>query len=144
MHRFGTYSTVPSIKAGLDLEMPGPARVRGDLVKIAVASKQLSERVVDDRVRALLVLINRVMKTGVPENAPEQGSASDETSRLLREVSGASQVLLKNEGQVLPFSKEKTVRCLLHRLHRQANCDRSPSSATMPSSWPTVAVALRR
>lgn len=111
MRRFGTYSTVPSIKAGLDLEMPGPGRVRGDLAKIAVASKQLSERVVDDRVRALLVLINRVIKTGVPENAPEEGAASDKTTQLLREVSGASQVLLKNENQVLPLSKEKMVRC---------------------------------
>jgi beta-glucosidase len=35
---FGTYSTTDAVKAGLDLEMPGPPKFRGDALKFNVTS----------------------------------------------------------------------------------------------------------
>lgn len=41
-YRYGTYSTVEAIKAGLDLEMPGRSASRGPLVTKALSSGKLS------------------------------------------------------------------------------------------------------
>lgn len=106
---YGTYSTSESIKAGLDLEMPGPARVRGSQVQIAVGCRQLLQPAVDDRVRKLLELILRVEPLGIPENAPEGTKDTKETAEMLRNVGSSSIVLCKNEHNVLPFDKTKTV-----------------------------------
>ncbi|KAL6408745.1 beta-glucosidase [Ilyonectria robusta] len=106
---YGTYSTVESINAGLDLEMPGPSRWRGDLVGHALMAKKLEQDVVDQRVREVLRFVHRVSKIGVPENAPEEGRDTPETASLLRDLAGQSIVLLKNTDKVLPFVKEKCV-----------------------------------
>ncbi|KAK9457094.1 glycoside hydrolase superfamily [Dipodascopsis uninucleata] len=92
---FGTYSVDQSINAGLDLEMPGPTIFR------------VSDATLDERVRNVLKLINRVDATGVKENAPERGRNTPETSELLRKIAGNSVVLLKNEDNVLPLKKSK-------------------------------------
>ncbi|KAH7152596.1 glycosyl hydrolase family 3 N terminal domain-containing protein [Dactylonectria macrodidyma] len=106
---YGTYSTVESINAGLDLEMPGPSRWRGELVNHALMSKKLEQDIVDQRVREVLKCVHRAIKTGTPENAPEEPRDTLETALLLREIAGQSVVLLKNTGQVLPFKQDKPV-----------------------------------
>lgn len=89
--------------------MPGPPKARGEQVQIALNCGKLSQHDIDVRIRELLNLINRVMKTGIPENAPEKTIDTKETAQKLREIGGASQVLLKNENGALPFDKAKTV-----------------------------------
>ncbi|KAK1623790.1 family 3 glycoside hydrolase [Colletotrichum phormii] len=106
---YGTYSTIEAIEAGLDLEMPGPTRWRGQLVKHALASRRLLPEAVDERVRAVLKAVRRAALTGIPEGAEEKGRDLPETSALLRKIAGDSIVLLKNENATLPFNKEKTV-----------------------------------
>lgn len=108
-YRYGTYSTVEAVKAGLDLEMPGPTRWRGQLVHHAIASKKLLQETVDERVRAVLVSIQRAILSGVPEQAPEKGRDIPETAALLRKIACDSVVLLKNDNHTLPFQKTKTV-----------------------------------
>ncbi|KIV89631.1 hypothetical protein PV10_07017 [Exophiala mesophila] len=105
---FGTYSTTEAIKAGLDLEMPGPTYIRGKLVNQALGCGKLTIQEVDARVREVLKLVKKVQPLGIPENAPEQTYDTPETSALLRAISSNGLVLLKNEGSVLPFHKEKT------------------------------------
>ena len=105
---FGTYSSTESVKAGLDLEMPGPSYVRGKLINQALGCGKLSEYDVDNCVRQVLKLVKKVLPLGIPEDAPEHTVDSPETAALLREISSNSLVLMKNENNILPFKKEKT------------------------------------
>lgn len=107
--RFGTYSTTESIKAGLDLEMPGASYIRGKLVSSALACRKLVDKDLDDCVREVLKLVKRVEPLGIPENAPETTVDSKETAQALRTVAANSIVLMKNEKNILPLKKDKTV-----------------------------------
>lgn len=107
---FGTYSTSEAINAGLDLEMPGPTRFRGDAALHAFVSNKFAPDALDDRARQVLQLVKECAASGIPENAPEGKLDNPETSELLRRVAADSIVLLKNEAEVLPLSKEKPVR----------------------------------
>ena len=107
--RYGTYSTVEALNAGLDLEMPGPTRWRGPLLNHSLLSKKISEKTLIARVLEILKLVNRTIKSGVPQNALEGSRNTRETSDLLRVISAESIVLLKNQNQVLPLQKSKSV-----------------------------------
>ncbi|KAF2814559.1 putative beta-glucosidase [Mytilinidion resinicola] len=106
---FGVYSASETVKAELDLEMPGPPRLRGKQLMIAINGQKLSTHEVDKSVRNVLNLVNLGIASGVPENAPEGKLDTPETAALLRRVAESSIVLLKNENNVLPFSKDKTI-----------------------------------
>ncbi|EXJ69068.1 beta-glucosidase [Cladophialophora psammophila CBS 110553] len=105
---FGTYSTTEAIKAGLDLEMPGPSYIRGHLVNQALGCGKLTVHDLDERVREILKLVKKVQPLGIPENAPETTVDSPETSALLRSLSSNGIVLMKNDNNILPFAKQKT------------------------------------
>lgn len=107
--RFGTYSTTGAIQAGLDLEMPGPTRWRGPALSHAVIANKVNMSDLDDRVRAVLNLINRVSGSGVPENATEYRLDREQDRELLRRVASESIVLLKNEDNILPFKESKRI-----------------------------------
>nr|ABF50853.1 putative beta-glucosidase [Aspergillus nidulans] len=106
---FGTYSTSESIIAGLDIEMPGKTRWRGDALAHAVSSNKVHEFVLDERVRNVLNLVNYVEPLGIPENAEEKVLNRPEDQALLRRAAAESIVLLKNEDNILPFNKEKSI-----------------------------------
>lgn len=105
---FGTYSTTESIKAGLDLEMPGPPSLRGRQVNNALSCGKLLKHHLDTRATEVLKLIKKVLPLQIPENAKETTIDSPETSALLRSIAAESIVLMKNDDTVLPFKKEKT------------------------------------
>lgn len=54
---FGVNSIVPSVEAGLDLEMPGPARKRGKNLIDAVSKGYMKESTMDINVRRILELV---------------------------------------------------------------------------------------
>ncbi|MCB9419670.1 MAG: glycoside hydrolase family 3 C-terminal domain-containing protein [Ardenticatenaceae bacterium] len=95
---YGTYSdNVPG--GGLDLEMPGPARwMDPEKVVTAVTNSQIDEAVIDDKIRRLLRLIERV--TTGHEAAPGDDD-------LPHKVAAEAIVLLKNEADLLPLDPEK-------------------------------------
>ncbi|KAK4921698.1 beta-glucosidase [Elasticomyces elasticus] len=105
---FGMYSTSDSIKAGLDLEMPGPAVLRGAQVGYALNCGKLHEHDVDYCVRNVLNLVKKAIPLAIPERAPEGGLDTPETAMQLRELSSNGIVLLKNDNDVLPLSSSKT------------------------------------
>lgn len=109
LSRFGTYSTAEAIVAGLDLEMPGPTRWRGNAFNHVVASNKNSTKVLDNRVREVLKLVQRASKSAIPENAPEIELNRDEDRQLLRKVASETIVLLKNEDNVLPLGKNRRI-----------------------------------
>ncbi|USP81333.1 family 3 glycoside hydrolase [Curvularia clavata] len=106
---YGTYSTSEAVNAGLDLEMPGPTRWRGQLLHHALVAKKVRPDVIDERVRAVLTCIQRSIAAGIPENAPEEERDTPETAALLRDIASQGIVLMKNEQDVLPFKRDKKV-----------------------------------
>lgn len=105
---FGVYSTTEAIKAGLDLEMPGPSHLRGMQLELALSCGKVLKHHLDARVTEVLKLIKRLLPLQIQENAEEKTIDSPETAALLRSISVGSQVLLKNERDILPFKKDKT------------------------------------
>ncbi|MFJ4715884.1 beta-glucosidase [Streptomyces sp. NPDC088785] len=96
-------STVPSALAAQDLAMPGPQSPWGEALLSAVRAGQVPEEVIDDKVRRLLRLAERVGALGdaAPVRPPRQGPRRSRA--LLRRAVAASTVLLTNHG-VLPWS----------------------------------------
>jgi beta-glucosidase len=109
---YGTYTTTEAVKAGLDLEMPGPSRFRGDLLQFNASFGKPGPHIIDDRVRAVLNLVNRCAASGIPEFGPEVTRDTPETAALLRRIGNESIVLLKNDNSILPFKKNKTTLVL--------------------------------
>lgn len=82
--------------------------MRGGLIKQALACQKLHVHDLDLRVREILKLVKIVEPLGIPENAPENTIDSEETAKLLRQLSSNGIVLMKNENNVLPFGKDKS------------------------------------
>ncbi|KAI1047167.1 hypothetical protein LB505_013177 [Fusarium chuoi] len=101
--RFGTYSTTEAVNAGLDLEMPGPTRQRGQLLDLAVSTRKVSRSTIDTRARNVLEFVQRC--TNVPVAAEEGGRDFPEDRQLNRKLAGDSVVLLKNESGQLPLKR---------------------------------------
>jgi beta-glucosidase len=101
---YGTYSE--NVPAGaLDLEMPGPARwMDAEKIVTAVNNGELDEAIIDDKVRRLLRLIERVGEAYVTRPRPALPRAD---GRLPRRVAAEAIVLLKNEGDLLPLDPDK-------------------------------------
>ena len=108
---YGTYTSKESIQNGLDIEMPGPPRIRTQQhVTQQLSSRELHFRDLDDRVRNVLRLVKFCKESGIPENGPEDAdNNTPETSEFLRKLAADAIVLLKNEDGVLPLKKEETV-----------------------------------
>ena len=94
---FGTHSTAPTLAAGLDLEMPGPARFLGAKAVAAVAEDVLDEARVQD---AALRVANAAKRVTGPKLQPLAEAA---ITALLEEAAAAGMVLLRNEGALLPL-----------------------------------------
>ncbi|KAI0034128.1 glycoside hydrolase family 3 protein [Vararia minispora EC-137] len=99
----GVYSTSESIKAGLDLEMPGPTVMRGNAIQRALAGEKLLPGDIDARVRKILELVKRAHASGIPFDGPEQGVDTPELRSLLRRAAADAVVLLKNDKGILPL-----------------------------------------
>lgn len=108
---FGAHSTVPSAKAGLDVEMPGPPQWFGSHLADAVRAGEVDEKTLDDKVRRVLTILDR---SGALDDAPAgpEESVDDPLDRAVaRAAAAASFVLLCNEKATLPF-EPATVRTL--------------------------------
>ncbi|KAJ7498630.1 glycoside hydrolase family 3 protein [Mycena latifolia] len=100
----GVYSTAESIKAGLDLEMPGPTVMRGRAVERCLVAEKLFQSDIDARVRKILELLKRAQESGIPFDGPEGSIDTPELRQLLRTAAADAIVLLKNDRKVLPLS----------------------------------------
>ncbi|KAL5597195.1 hypothetical protein FOBRF1_010988 [Fusarium oxysporum] len=99
----GVFSTAEAMNADLDLEMPGPSRWRGDLLHLALFSRKVTKSMIDERVRNVVKLVNRV-QPAIEHTTPNEEAGDTPTKRALcREVAQGSIVLLKNERKVLPL-----------------------------------------
>ncbi|MCW2671749.1 MAG: bglB [Frankiales bacterium] len=104
---FAVGSTVGSAAAGLDLQMPGPARFYGPPLADAVRAGALPEASLDAIVRRWLTLVDRLDAWGdVP--APERAVDLPEHRAVARRACAESIVLLRNDG-LLPLSGKGSV-----------------------------------
>lgn len=89
--------------------MPGKTRWRGEALAHAVSSNKIPQFKLDERVRNVLNLVNRVDPLGIPEGAEEKALNRPEDQALMRRAAAESVVLLKNEGGALPLKKDGSV-----------------------------------
>ena len=104
---YATHSTVPTANAGLDLEMPGPARFFGEALVKAVKEGEVAEKTIDDKVRRILWVMD---KTGALDKSITDADKNKEFTahgKLAREVAEEAIVLLKNDNHLLPLEKNK-------------------------------------
>jgi beta-glucosidase len=91
-----------SVRAGLDLEMPGPARYLGALLADAARNWQIEEAEIDDAARRILRIVERSGK--LADRKRRAGEVNTPRhQRLARQLAEESLVLLKNESRALPL-----------------------------------------
>ena len=96
----GCHSGAPSLRAGLDVEMPGPPIHRGAELAGEIASGAASE---DDLDRAVGRITGLAEWVGADQQ-PEAVAGEVEVARsLIRRATVAATVLLKNDGGLLPL-----------------------------------------
>jgi len=93
---FAVHSTVPSVRAGLDLEMPGPALWWGPKLAAAVDAGEVDRSVIEQARARLAVLARRTGAEATPLG-DEQAGGSPMALAVAREAAAAAQVLLRNE-----------------------------------------------
>lgn len=97
-----THSTVASIGAGLDMEMPAGTHY-GAPLREAVRGGSVHEDTVDLAVRRILTTMDRFgLLAGHPAARPARDAAAG--ARTARQIATAGAVLLRNERATLPLT----------------------------------------
>ena len=107
----GTHSAGASVLAGLDLEMPGPARARAGLLAEA-ESDAATRAAVREAARNVLRLLERTGTLDHPRDVRVEAERDEEyadTRALIRRAGAEGTVLLKNRGGILPLPANATV-----------------------------------
>ena len=110
----GVYSTADGINAGVDVEMPGPTDWRADKLVKAVENGLVSTATIDESALRVLKLAKRLGRFEDPEEPPEQEAENEERDTFIRKAGAEGMVLLKNENDVLPLSKDFSVALIGH------------------------------
>jgi beta-glucosidase len=133
---FGTHSGAGCINAGLDLEMPGPARFMG--AKLAEADGTDRLRVFDAAQR---VAATARMVTG-PKASPLPFAKAQ---AVLKQAAAAGFVLLKNEGDLLPLPPGSVKRIAVIGPNAAAPCFQGGTFAkiAVAPETPTPIEAIR-
>ena len=100
---WAVHDRVKALKAGLDIEMPGPDEVNDQKIIEAVQAGKITEAELDQSVNRILDLI---LKTRVGKKEEKELPAT-EHHQLAKEVAGETIVLLKNQGNLLPLTEAK-------------------------------------
>jgi beta-glucosidase len=131
------YHRVPALAAGLDLEMPPNLPRSPDEIVAAVRSGELSEEVLDARVRTVLELVDK--GTGVLDL--DEDFDADAHHGLARAAAAESVVLLKNEGGLLPLPPTSRI-AVVGEFARTPRFQGAGSSQVTPTRVDTALDAL--
>lgn len=94
---------VAGLKAGLDLEMPGPSKLNDQKILDAVKSGELDESVLDQAVERILKLVLKA--TSGAKKGSEIEVDAEAHHELARKIASESIVLLKNDDEFLPLDE---------------------------------------
>jgi beta-glucosidase len=97
--------TIENANGGLDLEMPGPAKSWGTNLITAVNKKEVSEELINDKVKRILNVASFCKRFENPIRKQESGNDSKAQRTLLKNAAQEGMVLLKNDG-ILPLNKD--------------------------------------
>lgn len=99
------HDRVAGIRAGLELEMPGPSPYRTQAIVDAVETGELDEALLTQAVERLLNIIMRAQET------PKQRAEIDIDGQhnLARRIASDCMVLLKNQNDLLPLTGDETL-----------------------------------
>lgn len=104
-------SAAPAANGGLDLVMPGPFGPWGASLVSAVEAGEVAESVIDDHVRRLLRLADRVGALGDlrewPADLPEPDSR--ERKEQMTRLAADGMTVLQNRDSALPLRRDATV-----------------------------------
>ncbi|MET0725806.1 MAG: glycoside hydrolase family 3 C-terminal domain-containing protein, partial [Leifsonia sp.] len=129
---------VAGVEAGLDLEMPSSSgRTDAQLVE-AVRSGALAESVLDTAARRAIELAFKAVAGARPDAAYDV----DAHHALAREAAGASIVLLKNEGDLLPLATDARI-AVIGELARTPRYQGAGSSLINPTRLDNALDELR-
>ncbi|MBO9553401.1 glycoside hydrolase family 3 C-terminal domain-containing protein [Cellulomonas sp.] len=108
---FATKTAAPAAAGGLDLVMPGPDGPWGQTLVDAVRAGELDESVVDEHVRRLLVLADRVGMLGQLRELPTDLPAPDSEIRReqLTRLAARGITVLTNADATLPLTRGTNV-----------------------------------
>ena len=111
---FGFHDTAKSVKAGLDIAMPGPATIYGEKLEQAVALGEVSQHDLDARVAAILQVILRTRAESRSVDNAELSVDEPVERDLCRRAAAAGTVLVRNKNNALPLidSQLKTIAVL--------------------------------
>lgn len=103
---FGSHTTAESVNAGLDLEMPGSTRDRGEKLVQAVKNGEVDANIIRQSAKRILQLLQKVgaFENAIPTQDDEQAIDLPEHRALIRKLGTEGSVLLKNNG-ILPLDK---------------------------------------
>ena len=96
---------VAGVAAGLDLEMPASGGVNDRKIVEAVKAGKLDEKAVDLCCERILNIIYRYVENAKPETPWDM----EAQHQMAANVAAECMVLLKNEGEILPLSKEDEI-----------------------------------
>jgi beta-glucosidase len=119
---------IEALKAGVDLEMPGPAQVSIDMIIAAVQSGDLEEAVLDAAVERILTLIFKAKEARSTEYTYDK----DAHHALARRVAGEGAVLLKNDENLLPLRANAKI-ALIGRFAKSPRYQGAGSSQMNPT-----------
>jgi beta-glucosidase len=108
---FATTSTAASANGGLDLVMPGPGGPWEDALVAAVRAGDVPESTVDDHLRRLLLLADRVgaLGAGRDRSTPTPAPDSPQRRAQLRRLAARGMTVLANPNSVLPLTAGATI-----------------------------------
>jgi beta-glucosidase len=105
----GTYSTAKALKAGMDLEMPGPTRWRGQKLLDAMKQAEVPFDILDKSVQRVIDLAEKLGRFNDPVETPEESILDKKRLDFITELAAEGMVLLKNEDNILPIPGTATV-----------------------------------
>lgn len=124
------HDRVKGLKAGLDLEMPGPSPVNNQKILEAIKDGLLT-------IEELNETVIRILKVVFKVEAKQTGFSVDFKGhhQLTREIAADSMVLLKNDGNILPLnrSNEEGVIAVIGRLAKGPVFEGGGSSRVNPT-----------
>jgi beta-glucosidase len=131
------HERVTSLKAGLDLEMPGPRERRVESVVEAVRSGALDESVLNEAVHRILGIVFKAAETS-------KGGSFDTIAHhaLARRIAAEGMVLLKNNG-ILPLKGQQHI-AVIGRAAKEAHFQGGGSSHINPTQVDNPFVELQR
>lgn len=128
---FAVTSTAESVKAGVNIEMPAPALMRGKALIRVLGAFRLRPDDVDKNARRVLELVNLAVKNGVAFEKKAECIDGPARRAAIRRAAADCIVLLKNEKYILPLRSDKVKSVAVIGPNAKSNTFMGGGSATM-------------